>query len=373
MMIIGNGLFDIQMTFYKNSLESEGIDLNEQSLLEYIRKKYSSCVTGTAKFLTIDIKKSIISLEDFPKDAIIYENLPHSTTRGSICNTKTPYSAEERILCENKCLWCNRILTDNDYKLVASVNENDLINHNPPTFIRKNAKHTTSRNIPTTTVFHNNASLGNRLLSKKVLVIMKGTVGSGKTTVSRLLQEEVEKIGGVCINESTDKYCKTGLHVKEAANRVNSVLRGISRINNDLIVVIIDTCGEGERYTGNSIFGYSFDGWEIHRITPNFDESKIRQYLCWSLYNVLNRPLHSASTNYWLNPESASVDICKKVHTDKAKALFGSKFVEVSKKRNFHDILHDIEKDAIEYQEYLNCNLPLESSVKNLIDLITNS
>lgn len=373
MMIIDNNLFNAQMIFYEVALQSEGIEPTETSLLAYIREKFSSKVAGTVKFSTIDKKKSVITLDDFSEGSTIFENFAHISSRGSRCDTKTHYSAEERVQLGNKCVWCNQRLNDHDYKLVVSSNEAQLTNHDPPRFIQRETRlnATAPQYVPTTasaptTVFRQNTSVLTR-----VLIVMEGTVGAGKTTFSQHLQEEVEKLGGQCINEGTDKYCLNGIPTRDAVKRVTTVLRGISRIRNNLLVVIIDTCGE--RNTGNVIFGYSFDGWEIHRIRPNFDESRIRQYLCWSLRNVLNRPLHSRDSNFWLNPESATVNTCKKVHTDKATALFGRQFVNVSSSTDLHDILNDIELEANEYQEYLNTSMPIESCVKNLIARITHS
>ena len=366
MMIIGDGLFDAQMVFYKSTLESENIEPNEKSLLEYIRINFSSKVSGTVKFSTIDKKKSVITLDDFPPGSTIYESLPHRTTRGSNCDTKTHYSAEERLQLENKCVWCNAILNNDYFKLVNSSNEEELKNNNPPRFIETDIRlsATTQEYVPSN-IFRQSD------FKKKILFLLEGTVGSGKTTFSQSLQQEVEKIGGACINEGTDKYCVNGIYIKDAVKRVTKVLKGINRIRNNLIVVIIDTCGE--RNSGNVIFNYDFNGWVIHRIRPNFDESRIRQYLCWSLRNVLTRPLHTNNGNFFLNPASAGVSICKKVHTNKAIALFGQRFINVSNSNELYDILNDIEREAVEYQEYLNTCMPIESEVQKWIAIIRQS
>lgn len=368
MMIIGDGLFDAQMVFYKYTLESENIELNETSLLEYIRINFSSRVSGTVKFSTIDKKKSVITLDYFEEGSIIYQILSHTSSRGGNCNTQTHFSTEERRVLKDRCPWCTTSVSDNYFIPVVYSTEQDLINNNPPKFI----------------VFRQSDT------KKKVLFVLQGTVGSGKTTFSQSLQIEVEKIGGVCINEGTDKYCVNGMSIKNAVKRVTNVLKGINSIHNNLIVVIIDTCGE--RNNGNVIFNYDFIGWTIHRIIPNFDESiirpnfnesrirpnfdklRIRQYLCWSLHNVLTRPRHINNGNFFLNPASASVTICKKVHTNKAIALFGEKrFVNVSHRNELNDILRDIEQEAYEYQEYLNTSMPIDSEVKKWIAIIRQS
>jgi len=373
MMIIGDGLFDAQMVFYKSTLESENIEPNETSLLEYIRINFSSKVSGTVKFSNIDKKKSVITLDDFPEGATIYESLPHGTTRGCNCDTKTHYSAEERLQLRNICVWCNRILTNDDFISVNYPNKEQLENNNPPRFIQEEQRlNATAQEYVPSNVFIQ-SSIGTQIDfvhngSGNTVIKLEGPVGAGKTTFSQSLEKELRKNGVLCINESTDKYCKKGMPIKDAIQEVTKALRKIKKIDNNLIVVIIDTCGE--RKTGNVIFGYDFSGWEIHRIRPNFDESRIKQYLCWSLRNVLTRPLHTNNGNFFLNPVSAGVAICKKVHTDKAKALFGQSFVNVSNSIEKSDILNDIERDASEYQEYLNTCMPIDSEVQKLIAII---
>lgn len=228
----------------------------------------------------------------------------------------------------------------------------------------------TLSNIPTTVFRPNQPEF------KLVVVLMKGEVGSGKSTYSLKIEQELKKEGfPIVLNVSVDKYCVKGIPIKDSIKKVITDLKYISNIlnypdvkNSRKLAVIIDTCGE--KNTGNNIFDYSFDDWEIHRVIPNYNESRIRQYLCWSLHNVLRRPLHSRDSNFWLNPTSATVNTCMRVHRDKGVALFGNKFVQVTTKTDLFDILNDIESDANEYQEYLNTSMPIESCVKNLIDRI---
>jgi len=362
MMILGEDLFIGQLAVYQETLQNEGIEGKVSALLDYIRKKYSSNVTGNIHFLTYEKKKSVITLDDFPEELEVFESLSHINERGNNCNTRTHYSSEERIELGNKCVWCNKTLLEMEFKLVEPILPNQLINLNPPKFHRQEITKLNSSLSLKNSSYLSSSSL------KRVLIVLEGNVGSGKTYFAKLLQEEVEALGGKCLNEGTDKYCVTGISIKEAIKRVSNSLKEINRIKNDLLVVIIDTCGE--RNTGNNIFNFSFEGWTIHRIRPNFEATKIKQYLSWSLYNVLSRPLHNPKSNFWLNPESATVEICKKVHTDKGKALFGPNFIEVSHKNNLYDIMSDIKIEALEYKEYLKNNLPIEICVKNLMNII---
>jgi len=165
MMIFGNGLFKAQMRFYKDVLNAEGIDPTEESLIEYLRRQYSSKVTGTVKFLTVDRKQSIITLSDFPEGSTIYKNLQHTSPRGQECNTETHYSKEELGQLEHKCVWCHQQLSLEQFKRVQSFTADDLRNPNPARFISQVQTSRESAQVPSgggSTVFssrlHSNVS-----------------------------------------------------------------------------------------------------------------------------------------------------------------------------------------------------------------------
>lgn len=403
MMIIGNGLFNAQMNFYGATLQSEGIEPNETSLLAYIREKYSSNVTGTVKFLTINKRLSHIMLDYFSDGSHIYESLPHRIPSGSLCNTKTLYSLEERNKNGNKCIVCRQTLNDNQFRFIEVIHLDEYQSNNDPArFIKREARLNAIAQTPmrprqsresrqsmqpmqTRQSIEHRQPISNipatvfrptRSEFKLVVILMKGEVGSGKSTYALKIEQELKKEGfPIVLNQSVDQHCVKGCPIKVAIGNVINVLKDIPNIlnypdvkNSGKLAVIIDTCGE--KNTGNNIFDYSFDDWEIHRVIPNYNESRIRQYLCWSLRNVLRRPLHSRDSNFWLNPISATVNTCMRVHRDKGVALFGDKFVQVTTKTDLFNILNDIESDANEYQEYLNTSMPIESCVKSLIDRI---
>jgi hypothetical protein len=216
---------------------------------------------------------------------------------------------------------------------------------------------------------------------KGILILMRGTVGSGKTTYAARIEQAVKDLGGVCINEGCDKYCRTGETGKNASNMVASELKKIDSIDNPLLVVIIDTCGERPVFnTGNPVgpnidvvFDYNFAGWTKTVLTPNYDKDKTKQYLAWSLRNVLRRPLHTPTTPYWLNPVSATAATCVTVHHKKAMSLFGGKLVKkVSNCITLDQILQDIEASANEYEEYLNKEKNIDKEIADIVASFKN-
>ena len=70
----------------------------------------------------------------------------------------------------------------------------------------------------------------------------------------------------------------------------------------------------------------------------------MKQYLSWSLRNVLQRGSCSAGCDYWLNPVQTGVETCVSVHNKKASAVFGSK---ATKGFDFKNLLFKSVNDAI--------------------------
>ena len=202
---------------------------------------------------------------------------------------------------------------------------------------------------------------------RKILIKLKGPVGAGKTTYASELERLIITKGGICINEGTDKYCRTGLSTKQAVAEVSKKFAQIKSIKKSLIVVIVDTCGERDT---NNIFGYDFICWEKYVLWPNkkldFDENMHMKFLKWSLANVLNRQMYDYSTPYYLTPVSAGVDVCVRVHNDKTRLLFGSCPLIVNGSKE--TILNLINSDVNEYQEWLNTNMDLKQTISEFVE-----
>ena len=153
-------------------------------------------------------------------------------------------------------------------------------------------------------------------------MLLKGTVGAGKTTFAHALQNVIQTVyNGVCIVEGTDKYCKNGVSTSQAVNFVKSELqRALTLDKQQLVVVVIDCCNERQ----GAIFDTRFDGWKIVPYFVNFIPESLNEYLAWSLRNVLRRNKPGADDMFYLNPATATVKTCIDVHRKKANALFGA-------------------------------------------------
>jgi hypothetical protein len=176
-----------------------------------------------------------------------------------------------------------------------------------------------------------NSGIRNANGNTGTLVILKGVVGAGKSTFSQKILEGVLARGGHCIVEGTDKYCKTGMQTREAVFRVQRSLEEISRIANDDLVVVIDTCGEQTQEKQMKVFNVNFDGWKKVTLWPNLTRDgrgnavNLVGYFAWSLRNVLLRKRPTARDSHYLNAESAGTQVCIDVHKKKSKALFNKR------------------------------------------------
>ena len=189
---------------------------------------------------------------------------------------------------------------------------------------------------------------------QRLLVVLKGTVGAGKSTGGAAIQQVIAEAGGICLVEGTDKYCTTRSMMKQAKESVRQALMAAKKMTDQLVVVVVDTCGE--LYTSNrTVFEVDFNGWPAVEWYPNYLPNYLKGYLHWSLFNVLARPKSLSSSPYRLSPESSGTAICLQVHEKKARALFASKTPNIW--ANLHgdlsDITFKIELEAKNYQKML--------------------
>lgn len=198
-----------------------------------------------------------------------------------------------------------------------------------------------------------------------VVVVMRGTVGAGKSTYSEMIREQVVRAGGYCVVEGTDKYCKTGKTPIQAVAIAGRSLRAALDVNNPLKVVVIDTCGE--RDSGSTYFGVNFATWRKVVCWPNFvvregktapDCVDIQGYLAWTLRNVLGRGDVTADANYYLSPKGAGAAVCVTVHTKKASALFRGVAIPT--------VVDDAA--ANRYAALLAEKMPLEATVRAFVE-----
>lgn len=204
------------------------------------------------------------------------------------------------------------------------------------------------------------------LSDKSFIVVMKGTVGSGKSTYSAAIKKYIESIGGYCTVQGTDQYCKNGASFKEAAGNVRAAFNKALSDSNNLRVVVVDTCGE--RSNGMTFFDINFKGWKKIEFYPNLDNTQMAKYFAWSLRNVIRRGKPSVKDNWYLN-STAGIQTCIDVHNKKASSLFNKNDLSSFKlplTRNRDDVLSFINSDADEYQNILDSKGSIDDIIRNL-------
>ncbi len=352
-----------QLIHCSESISEEYQDIENVNLLIKLKESIKPI---TVHELSLTDYKCIITLTDCSNEGG-YMFKPHISLTNSTCAPVYVVSqhgyemmmGQQNVLCPI----CYQSLNVNDFKAVGpKVGQDDIIFADS---VR--SPFSQGEKKPQIPSQKHNLTMSNSS-SKKILVLMKGTVGAGKSTFSRELQNAVEKIGGYCFNEGTDKYCCQGYTTPEACKMVTAELKKLETIENPLVVVIIDTCGD--RNNSDVIFDIDFRGWKKIAVLANYNKDRQKQYLSWSLRNVLNRSLHSGTSNYYLNPVSAGVNVCVDVHHKKAIAIFGKKTQKVSYGNTRESVLKDITTAADEYAQFLEQSMPIDKEIEKIMNKI---
>lgn len=186
------------------------------------------------------------------------------------------------------------------------------------------------------------------------LVVLMGTVGSGKSTYGRKLKSMAEKEGYHTIIEGMDQYTINGTSGGDAAKIIKEHVYEMLKINGKKML-IMDLCNENFRK--NDVFGINLENWEIKQVWVNYDEAHHADYMAWSLRNVMKRQMNEAV----LNPERAGISTCIEVHEKKASKHWGPKLgsTPISDRAKAHsvsDVLNQINNAADRYAEYLAQN-----------------
>lgn len=257
-----------------------------------------------------------------------YRMKPHVSNYGSTCSPIYVFSdlGYENYVSNPSTITCPICYTKLDissFEKVGPKVENDVVFFtNDEVNVFDNVIKT-SKPIPYASSSSSSTKVTNMLTApkngkKKVCITMKGTVGAGKSTMSELIKTKVEAMGGHCLVVGTDKYMQQGFTTAQAINKIKEDMTALNDIDSDLIVLVVDTCGER---AGGNVFDIRLQNWKTLNVFPNYDKNDMKGYMAWSLRNVLNRT--NVTPNCYLKPGTSSVDTCIMVHTKKAKALFG--------------------------------------------------
>lgn len=352
------GLFEEQKSYYSKILEQMGINPSIEGFLEWFKKNHAGLVDGNIVLeKIIPVQKSIYTLDYFEPDEEIFELAKHNG-----CATRTWYSKTEieEYVMESGCVWCKYKPMSIDLCPVKFENWENKINtglKNSKPFVIKNQ-----------TVFNTfgNMKLDNSV--KKYRINLVGITGSGKSTTAEKIKNLIIQKGGTVLIVSVDKWSKQNFKGKDLQNKILNEIKQFESFKSNLKVIVVDLCNENG-IVKNS-FGFNFNSYTDITFYPNLDSNKFDQYESWCLMNVLSRPLHNSTSNYWLNPVSAGVETCIKVHNLKAKGvanLLGHlNTCNFNEKLSKNDITNLIKTKANQYSEYLKTR-NLDKEIENLI------
>jgi len=350
------GLFDEQKPYYSNSLEQMGILSTNDGFLTWFFNTYSEVVKGKIGLETIEsIQQSMFTLDYFEPEEEVFELKEHNE-----CKTKTLYSKTEieTYIMTGGCVWCKYKPLSTDLCQVVRENWSDKI--------FKSMKRTKPIQVINSTI-SNDSTISNvfsnlklNVISNKYRINLIGITGSGKSTCADLIKNWVIQKNGIVLIVSADKWSKQNYAGKDLQNKILDEIRKFDAFIGDFKVVIMDLCNENK--ISKESFGFNFSTYTDLYFYPNLyktnlDQHKFYQYESWCLTNVLSRPLCNSTSNYWLNPESAGVETCIKVHNAKAKGIAKiihmKKTCDFNEKLSIEDIIQQIKSQSDKYTEYL--------------------
>lgn len=188
----------------------------------------------------------------------------------------------------------------------------------------------------------------------KIIVSLRGVVGSGKSTVAKRIHELMEPQGYKVYIEGVDKYINRGMKTSSAIDSVRNQLMIIKRTTEPKVILVIDSCGDRDVTESNMFFfEVSFNGWTKKVIWPNLIDAKhIDEYLAWSLRNILVRnKVTDPECLYSLNPYQNSHMKCYEIHQTKSELLFKTKITLKTHRKK--EMIRELEFRATCYQSLL--------------------
>lgn len=350
------GLFDEQLNTYSTALSALNVNTKED-FLTWIQEKYSDKVQGTINLYTCFPKPtSVFTLEEFEPTDSVYVMTKHGT-----CDTKTHYSKTEieNFVSNSGCVWCRYKPVWDDFVQVSNNSKNQIEE------IKQLMEKSSKLCVPIDSV--DSLNLGGTE-NKKILINMIGITGAGKSTVSKKIYDYVLSKGGSCLIVSADKWSKRGAKGKQLQSSINKEIKDFDKSNEEYKVLVVDICNESGPST--NCFGFDTSEYSSYNFYPNLDKGQIDNYQCWCLQNVLSRPLHTDTSSYWLNPESAGVGTCIRVHNMKFAGL--RKLLGLSSSLTFGEgvskevVMNLIKDKASQYETYLAMK-DLDSEVETFV------
>jgi len=360
------GLFNEQLSVYEPALRLVGIEPTEENFLNFLLDKYSSNYSGKIECVTLNPRAtSIFTLDHFGSDEVCFRLSDHGPET-SRCKVNSVYNDQEKVYVLNHgCPWCHRHVNDSMFELCHNVDPIKIIDD---AMIRSRSLNIIGSTLPLA------ASASAVSNGKLVCVNMIGCTGAGKSTTASMIKAKIQANGGVCHIVSSDYYDKKNIKGSEKDRRIREDIGKFESIHNNFKVLVIDLCND--KGPQKKIFGCDLSKYQTFDFYPNLDKSNFGDYECWCLLNVISRQIHTDTTSYWLNPVSAGLNVCIKVHNMKASGI--KRISKISQScKNFSEslsrenLLLQIEDSAKRYAEYL-ATKSLDTEIDSLIHSFSN-
>ena len=365
------GLFEEQKNIYVDAIQALGINPNIESFTNYIRNTYSNNVGGNIICETFqEVQKSLFTLDYFDNGKEIYFLKDHKSPNQNDstgpnaqnnCCTKTWYSIDElEYVKNNGCVWCHYKPISTDFEKVVSKNIDVCI---------KNAVEQSSKitfNGIANNIVASEKSVTN-VNANKFRINMCGITGSGKTTATEKMEKILLNNNYQVLIVNVDKLSKQGLKGKQLQNKIFNDIKNFDKTKNNKKVIIMDICNENG-ISANS-FGWNFSEYIDLIYYPNFDKNNFDEYQAWCLKNVISRPLYTNDSNYWLNPVSAGLQTCLKVHALKASGvanLTNSTYKPIPSHNDINQLKQSLMPKWNNYQTYL-LNIDADQEILNFL------
>jgi hypothetical protein len=353
------GIYNEQSSNYEYAIAALGIENTCENFLNYIKNTYKDKLTGNAAIENIcDLQKSIYTLDDFEETDIVYSLKEHTNHTGLKCNANTWYSEEEIRLFVNKegCIWCRYKPKNTDFERVNIENPNVRLTDMSKICKPIKLQHVDKEVVDTSSAIGKLNINDVGINENKIRINLIGITGSGKSTCAEKFKNEITKNGGMVCIVNADKWSKQGYKGKDLANKIKQEIMTFDKLNfNGKKVIIMDLCNENG--VSKAAFQFNFNEYKDLSYYPNLNKNMFKEYEAWCLNNVISRKAHTRDCNYWLNPVSAGLDICIKVHNDKANKL--KQLIHTVSDNNFNltdndqTIHQKIDNNVKKYNEYL--------------------
>lgn len=342
------GIFTEQLKSYEGAVTAfcaeSGMEMSEENFLLSIRAKYSGSLTGNPVLLKLEpTQTSFFTLDEFPAGAQLFRLKDHGQCRvralysGGAAAAAAVGASEVDYVNQNGCLFCKHKPRASEWEaVVVEDNATKLANamrQAVPLTVRLGAAVPIGMNpvaapaaasavvasvLQAPAVAAAMAQMNN-LSNDRLLYALMGVTGSGKTTAREKLERQLIAKGYKVLVASADDIAKLG-H-KDAGQQVTQKIQAFTATR-EKHAIILDICHE-RGFDKSKVFGRNLSSYKDVIFVPNFDKTQddFKDYECFCLNNVLARPMHSADTNFWLNPASATVKVCIEVHNTKAAGI----------------------------------------------------